>query len=637
MTPIRLSTSWYRRYYIAVALLSLAFVVIFGLEFSGVVAIPAELQVSLISAAIAGATLVAATLFAIITKKVSSFFPSFSVFVLFGLATTYLIITTGGVTSQYLGVWMLVALISPLFGAAGWVPVIAVTGVHIAWSYLESNGITVQTAVLTSLSSALPLIAGFILWRNQPEYEEKVEKNVKNLANELSEVATRSEIVINAIGDGVIAIDGKGVIQLINPAAQEILGWGKQDALMLNYKSILKLTDEQGKELTPATNPVDQVLNTNQRTRSNKLIALSQSGKKLSISLTASPIGEMGSGAIMVFRDVTKERAEEREQAEFISTASHEMRTPVASIEGYLGLAMNPQTATIDARAQGFIQKAHEAAQHLGRLFQDLLDVSKSEDGRMSNLPRVVDIANLTGTIVQGLMQKATDKGLNLSYVPGGIDSDKKIMPMYYVNLDNDHIREVLDNLIENAIKYTPKGGVQVDVTGTEEKVLISIKDTGLGIPAEDIPHLFQKFYRVDNMDRQEIGGTGLGLYLSRRLIEAMQGRLWVESVFGQGSTFFVELPRIDSQQAEQLKAIQAQEITQTAQQAATQPASFQPDMTPSSAPAPTAAPSTPAPAAKPATTVPRGESLSRDQIAERVRQLEEMAKQQRAQQGQRQ
>ena len=112
-----------------------------------------------------------------------------------------------------------------------------------------------------------------------------------------------------------------------------------------------------------------------------------------------------------------------------------------------------------------------------------------------------------------------------------------------------------------------------------------------------------------------------------------MQGRLWVESVFGQGSTFFVELPRIDSQQAEQLKAIQAQEITQTAQQAATQPASFQPDMTPSSAPAPTAAPSTPAPA----TTVPRGESLSRDQIAERVRQLEEMAKQQRAQQGQRQ
>ena len=178
---------------------------------------------------------------------------------------------------------------------------------------------------------------------------------------------------------------------------------------------------------------------------------------------------------------------------------------------------------------------------------------------------------------------------------------------------------------------------MQVDVTGTEEKVLISIKDTGLGIPTEDIPHLFQKFYRVDNMDRQEIGGTGLGLYLSRRLIEAMQGRLWVESVFGQGSTFFVELPRIDSQQAEQLKAIQAQEITQTAQQAATQPASFQPDMTPSSAPAPTAAPSTPAPAAKPATTVPRGESLSRDQIAERVRQLEEMAKQQRAQQGQRQ
>ena len=640
MTPIRLSTSWYRRVYIAVSLVSLAYISIYGLQASGAVAIPSELQVPLLVAAAAGLAFIPGVLFSIITKKVSSFLPSFGMYAIFTLATAYLIASTGGATSPYLGVWALSVLFAPIFGAAGWVPIIVITGAYVAWSYLETNGVTTQSVILTTLSSVLPLVAGFILWRNQPEYEEKVEKNVKNLANELSEVATRSEIVINAIGDGVIAIDGKGVIQLINPAAQEMLGWGKQDALMLNYKSILKLTDEQGKELTPASDPIDQVLNTNQQARGNKLIAVSQSGKKLSIALAASPIGEMGSGAIMVFRDVTKERAEEREQAEFISTASHEMRTPVASIEGYLGLAMNPQTATIDARAQGFIMKAHEAAQHLGRLFQDLLDVSKSEDGRMSNLPRVVDVATFTATIVQGLMQKATEKGLTLSYVPGGIDSEKKIMPMYYVNLDNDHLREVLDNLIENAIKYTPKGGVQVDVTGTDDKVLVSIKDTGLGIPTEDIPHLFQKFYRVDNKDRQEIGGTGLGLYLSRRLIEAMQGRLWVESTFGQGSTFFVELPRIDSQQATQLKAIQEQEIAQAAQQPSPQqPVAFTPDTTPVAA-APPATPQaapTAQPAVKPATTVPRGESLSRDQIAERVRQLEEMAKQQREQNGQRQ
>src|SRR5690606_7203888 len=107
------------------------------------------------------------------------------------------------------------------------------------------------------------------------------------------------------------------------------------------------------------------------------------SGKKLLISLVVSPVGQIGSGAIIVFRDITKEKAEEREQAEFISTASHEMRTPVASIEGYLGLTLNPATAQIDEKARDFITKAHESAQHLGRLFQGLLDVTKADDGRI--------------------------------------------------------------------------------------------------------------------------------------------------------------------------------------------------------------------------------------------------------------
>src|SRR5690606_37888738 len=158
---------------------------------------------------------------------------------------------------------------------------------------------------------------------------------------------------------------------------------------------------------------------------------------------------------------------------EFISTASHEMRTPVASIEGYLGLALNPQTATIDQKARDFIIKAQEAAQHLGRLFQDLLDVSKSEDGRLTSVPKVLDVVPFIATIVEGLTQTAADKGLQLKFVPGeGNNTErgiKKVMPVYFVNLDNDHIREVVDNLIENAIKYTLAGSVSVDITGTEE------------------------------------------------------------------------------------------------------------------------------------------------------------------------
>ncbi|OYW85347.1 hypothetical protein B7Z17_02465, partial [Candidatus Saccharibacteria bacterium 32-49-10] len=118
------------------------------------------------------------------------------------------------------------------------------------------------------------------------------------------------------------------------------------------------------------------------------------------------------------------------------------------------------------------------------------------------------------------------------------------VQPIYKAAIDVDHFQEVLGNLIENALKYTKAGEVTVDLNGTQEKVVVSIHDTGIGIPAEDIPHLFQKFYRVDNTDTREIGGTGLGLFLSRRLVESMGGRLEVESILGKGTTFNVIFPR---------------------------------------------------------------------------------------------
>lgn len=720
MTPIRLSYIWYRRLYIALFVVSLGYVTLYALQAFEIQYIPLDVRVELIPAIGSALVAIGSVFLWILAKKLTSFVPTFILYAVFALTTAFLAQSSGGVHSDFLALWALTIFIAPIFGAYGWVPALVMIGSYISGEYL-TNGLPTETIILIAISSFLPLIAGIVLWREIPRSEELANRNVKNLANQLSEVAAKSEIIVNAIGDGVIAIDGKGTIQLINPAAQEILGWGKQDALMLSYKSILKLVDAGNNELSSDQDPVQQVLNTNQQSRSSKLTVLTNSGKKVGISLVASPIGDAGAGAIAVFRDVTNERAEEREQAEFISTASHEMRTPVASIEGYLGLALNPQTATIDEKARDYILKAHQSAEHLGRLFQDLLDVSKSEDGRMTNTPRVVDVVPFTQTIVEGLTRKANEKGLNLVFVPGegnGTERGiKKMMPVYYINLDNDHVREVLDNLIENAIKYTPTGEVRVDVTGTEEQVVISIQDTGLGIPTEDISHLFQKFYRVNNMDRQSIGGTGLGLYLCRRLVEAMQGRIWVESNYGSGSTFFVELPRIDSQEAEILKQEQAKQPAKVfTPQPAAAPAPVAAPVapgtpipvtfadTPAAAPAPVAAPiapvatATPAPAAAPqqpvavapqpsapipqpvavapiaqpqpvanaapypqaaqqptqapvaapapapvaapvatpvasaapATTVPRGETLTREQINERVRQLEALAQQER-------
>ncbi len=405
-----------------------------------------------------------------------------------------------------------------------------------------------------ALVTAIGAVAALVISRTKKATVGNQSYN--ELASELSQIAGKSEVVINAINDGVIALDGQGIVQLINPAAQQMLGWVKQDSLGLSYKSIIKMLDTKNQPVASNEDPVEITRARNQVTTVDNFSLETHSGKSFLAYISVSPVGQPGSGVIVVFRNITAEKSDERQRAEFISTASHEMRTPVASIEGYLGLALNPATATIDDKARDFIMKAHTSAQHLGRLFQDLLDVSKADDHRLNSDPKVVDLVPFVQTIVEGLTPKATEKGLRILFKPlpdGTKDESRRLNPVYYVNVDNDHLREVTDNLVENAIKYTPQGDVIVDVTGDNDKVVLSITDTGIGIPREDQAHLFQKFYRVDNSDTREIGGTGLGLYLCRRLAESMGGRIWVESEYKKGSTFFVELPRVAHDEATRL------------------------------------------------------------------------------------
>ena len=379
---------------------------------------------------------------------------------------------------------------------------------------------------------------------------EKVSKNTS------SSFLGDGKAILDAVDDGVLAVDQKGNILAINPAAEQITGWSGSDAAGLVFNSVLKITNNDGAEMLDVSNPVNRVLRTNENFTTRDLFIKTQSGKITPIFLAVNSIGGANSGVVVVFRDISKELSDNREQAEFISTASHEMRTPVASIEGYLGLALNPATATIDARAKSFLEKAHENTQHLGQLFQDLLDITKAEDGRLKNEPVVLDATDFSRNIWEGLKPKAEDKGLEYIFMPDhNIAGEKTIMPVFFIHADRDHLHEVLNNLFENAIKYSPSGTVAVNVTGDSDSVRISVKDSGIGIPAEDLPHLFQKFYRVDNSETREINGTGLGLFLSRKLTESIGGKLTVESEYKKGSVFTVRLPRITRENAESLKA----------------------------------------------------------------------------------
>lgn len=500
-----------------------------------------------LSAILAAATLVVSLVLYILSRKNETFqhVTALVAYIMICTSASSIIISTGHMKSPFIAIWLLLGMFAGLFGIMGFLFICVVEAVYVTYLFTQQpSGTTSISAVIFIF--IVPLIVSLIVWRRQIQPGGSDDKAYSDLARELSQVSNKSDIVINAIADGVIAVGGSNTIQLINPAAQTLIGWDKQDATGLDYRSVLKLLDSKDHAITDEADPIQQVLRTNQPITRDDLSLITNAGKKLILSLVVSPVGQPGSGCIIVFRDITDQVAENRQKAEFVSTASHEMRTPVAAIEGYVALALNPQTATIDDKARGYLTKAHESANHLGQLFQDLLDISKAEDGRLNNSPTPIDVASFVKDVISSVQPTAAAKQITLVYAP---DSNPQIiLPAYFVNVDPNHYREVISNLLTNGIKYTKPGGtVTTDITGDVDHVTVSVIDTGIGIPAEDIPHLFQKFYRVDNSDTREIGGTGLGLYLCRKLVETMNGRIWVESIYGKGSMFFVELPRAAS------------------------------------------------------------------------------------------
>lgn len=363
---------------------------------------------------------------------------------------------------------------------------------------------------------------------------------------------------LDFINEAVMVVNDQGMIKFANPAASAMTGFGDPDNVTgLDYNLVIHLEDIMGNALDPTQTELYTAINLNRAMHSRSYVLVStKSERRTVLDLSCIPTGDEAADRIITFRDITNEVAEEREQAEFISTASHEMRTPVASIEGYLGLALNPQTATIDERAKKYLEAAHASSQHLGRLFKDLLDVTKFDDDRAKLHLIPVDAIQAVAYIANEQSEAIQAKHINYSFGQASNFMDKKhLAPKIFMAVDYDFLREIVNNLLGNAIKYTPDGGeIKISVRGDSDQVIISVADNGIGIPSDDLVHIFQKFYRVDNSQTRQIGGTGLGLYLVKRRAEAMGGRVWAESEFGHGSVFYVALPRITESEYEKMR-----------------------------------------------------------------------------------
>ena len=257
------------------------------------------------------------------------------------------------------------------------------------------------------------------------------------------------------------------------------------------------------------------------------------------LSVRGTPLpGRPSPGAVFVFHDVTELRRLERMRQDFVANASHELKTPLASIKAYtetlLDWALHDET--VNSR---FLQGIDEQVERLNQLILDLLSLARIEAGHEPFDHRPLQLVPVVEACVEAHRSRAETKNLNLTFEPGALDATALVLA------DEEAIRQIVDNLIDNAINYTPEGGsVSVSCFGDHDEACIEVGDTGIGIPRDDLPRIFERFYRVDKARSRELGGTGLGLSIVKHLMQSIGGQIDVASRVGSGSKFTVHIPR---------------------------------------------------------------------------------------------
>jgi PAS domain S-box-containing protein len=536
------------------AILASAQAIINGLIIAGVVFFyflrPSALQGLAQVELLAGFSILALGYYLTLHRYLRKLYQGLSTLALTLLTTTnivLLIVQTGGLDSPFYSLWLLAIVTSGIFGTSYTVVILGATiAVHLLTfinngfdpSYMLGH---IGQLVVSLLAAGL---AEWVYYRGARSQKQAV----ASLSGQLGEEQLKAQALMSSMADGVVVINSARQIQLINHAAQTMTGWDEASAKGLDYHLVLKLTGPGDRELSEANDPFSESWSRNASIVHSDFTLMTKASRKIALSISVSPIYNAAreiTGGIAVFRDISHEKEVERTRNEFVSTASHEMRTPVAAIEGYIALAMNAKVATIDDRAMGYLQKAHDNTQHLGALFRDLLSVTKLDEGLIAKNLGPVNVTKLLQDIVADMQFAAGKKGLTINLVARGQKNTRTIMPPFWAMVDLERLREVVMNLIENGMKFTTEGGITLSIDGDDKNLTVRVQDTGIGIAAEDITHLFQKFYRIDNSATRTIGGTGLGLYLCRTLIELFNGRIWVESETGKGSSFNFTLPRI--------------------------------------------------------------------------------------------
>lgn len=352
----------------------------------------------------------------------------------------------------------------------------------------------------------------------------------------------RLDSVLSHMSDGVLATDRRGNVTIVNNMALQLLGVEHEDELI--GKSIIDVLDIRH-DYT-----VRQLVNSEQK---EMILDMSNSGSNLILNAYFSPIQrESGfvSGLVCVLHDVTSQQKEEQERKEFVSNVSHELRTPLTSVKSYVE-ALSDGAWQDKEIAPQFLKVVQDETERMIRMINDLLSLSRMDAGTTKLNLEYVNINELFNYILNrfDMIIKKEEDPKKKKYTIERFFTKKDL----WVEIDTDKFTQVIDNIMNNAIKYSPDGGViTARLLETHNHVIMSISDQGLGIPRKDLGHIFDRFFRVDKARSRKQGGTGLGLAISKEVVNMLGGQIWVDSVEGKGSTFYISLPYVPYEEGDE-------------------------------------------------------------------------------------
>lgn len=352
----------------------------------------------------------------------------------------------------------------------------------------------------------------------------------------------RLDSVLSQMSDGVLATDRRGNVTIVNNMALQLLGVEHEDELI--GKSIIDVLDIRH-DYT-----VRQLVNSEQK---EMILDMSNSGSNLILNAYFSPIQrESGfvSGLVCVLHDVTSQQKEEQERKEFVSNVSHELRTPLTSVKSYVE-ALSDGAWQDKEIAPQFLKVVQDETERMIRMINDLLSLSRMDAGTTKLNLEYVNINELFNYILNrfDMIIKKEEDPKKKKYTIERFFTKKDL----WVEIDTDKFTQVIDNIMNNAIKYSPDGGViTARLLETHNHVIMSISDQGLGIPRKDLSHIFDRFFRVDKARSRKQGGTGLGLAISKEVVNMLGGQIWVDSVEGKGSTFYISLPYVPYEEGDE-------------------------------------------------------------------------------------